>query len=797
MDLSQQSILEAVLESMGEGLVVADADGRFRVFNPMAQQLLGIGSSDIPREEWSNYFSIFRPDMVTPFPAEELPLARALKGESVDFVEMYIRRPGRPGAFINVTGRPIRDASGQIYGGVVVFHDITERKRSEAALLENERRFRTMAEAMPTTVCIYQGTGHAYVNAAALAMLGYSREELMHRGFLDYVHPDFQGMVKERSLARQRGEKVPSRYEIKLVHKDGHEMWVDFTATKIEYEGKPGVLGIAIDVTQRKALEAAQQKAVEAAEAASRAKSTFLANMSHEIRTPMNAVIGLTELILGTELTTLQREYMTMVKDSADSLLVLINDILDFSKIDAGKLELDKTSFQIRETLGDAMKGLALRARGKDLEVACHVHPDVPEFLAGDPLRLRQIVNNLVGNAIKFTPRGEVVLHVTQEPSSDGQSRLHFCVADTGIGIPPDKQQAIFDAFSQADPSTTRRFGGTGLGLAIASKLVGLMGGRLWVESEVGRGSKFHFEVQLKRSTGQPAAPAGTIETLNALPVLVVDDNETNRLILREMLANWRMRPTTVPDAASALAELRRARQSGTPYRVVLTDVHMPVMDGFQLAENIKTNSAFEGTLILMLTSGDSQGDVERCRQVGGSAHLIKPIKQSELFDAIVASLGTAEVVRPAPQVPSPAARATRPLKILLAEDSTTNQRLAVGLLSKLGHTTTVANNGQEAVVALEREPFDLVLMDVQMPEMDGYQATAVIRAREAGKHQHTPIVAMTAHAMKGDREECLAAGMDGYIAKPIRLADLDHVIGEVMGEEEGRGQREEGRGKK
>ena len=310
MELPQQSILEAVLESMGEGLVVADADGRFRVFNPMAQQLLGLGSSDIPREEWSNYFSIFRPDMVTPFPAEELPLARALKGESVDFVEMYIRRPGGSGTFINVTGRPIRAADGQIYGGVVVFHDITERKRSEAALRENERRFRTMAEAMPTTVAIYQGTGHAYVNAACVEMLGYSREELLHRGFLDYVHPDFQGLVKERSLARQRGEKVPSRYEIKLVHKDGHELWVDFNATKIEYEGKPGVLGIAIDVTQRKAIEVAQQKAVAAAEAASRAKSTFLANMSHEIRTPMNAVIGLTDLMLGTELTAVQREYL-------------------------------------------------------------------------------------------------------------------------------------------------------------------------------------------------------------------------------------------------------------------------------------------------------------------------------------------------------------------------------------------------------------------------------------------------------------------------------------------------------
>jgi two-component system, sensor histidine kinase and response regulator len=781
MDLPQQSILEAVLESMGEGLVVADAEGRFRVFNPMAQELLGLGSSEIPREQWSNYFSIYRPDMVTPFPADDLPLARALKGESVDNVEMYIRRPGDLGGkFINVTGRPIRHADGQIDGGVVVFHDITERRRAEAALRESERRFRTMADSIPTTVAIYQGTGHAYVNAAALEMLGYSREELMHRGFLDYVHPDFHELVRQRSLARQRGEYVPPRYEIKLVHKDGHEMWVDFTATRIEYEGKPAVLGIAIDVTQRKALEEAQHKAVEAAEAASRAKSTFLANMSHEIRTPMNAVIGLTELILGTEMTSLQREYMTMVKDSADSLLVLINDILDFSKIDAGKLELDVTPFQIREVLGDAMKGLALRARGKDLEVACHVHPDVPEFLAGDALRLRQIVNNLVGNAIKFTQRGEVVLHVTEVLATEGQAILHFCVQDTGIGIPAEKQQAIFDAFSQADPSTTRRFGGTGLGLAIASKLVGLMGGRLWVESEVGRGSKFHFTASLRPSQGKPPAAAGSVESLTALPVLIVDDNETNRLILREMLVNWRMRPTTVPDGPSALVELRRGRESATPYRVVLTDVHMPGMDGFQLAESIKTNAEFDGTLILMLTSGDGPGDVERCRNVGGSAHLIKPIKQSELFDAIVASLGGGEEFRPAPQPPSAAPRTTRPLRILLAEDSTTNQRLAVGLLSKLGHATTVANNGQEAVAALEREAFDLVLMDMQMPEMDGYQATAVIRAKEAGKHRHTPIVAMTAHAMKGDREECLAAGMDAYIAKPIRLAELDKVIGEV-----------------
>ena len=782
MKLTQQSILEAVLASMGEGLIVADAQGRFQVFNPMAQELLGVGSSDIPPEQWSSYYSVFLPDAVTPFPTDDLPLVRALRGESVDNVEMFVRRPDRPsGAFINVTGRPIMDEEGRVYGGVVVFHDITERKRAEEAIRASEQRFRTMAETMPTTVAIYQGTGHAYVNAAAEVMLGYTRDELLHRGFLDYVHPDFRETVKERSLARQRGETVPSRYEIKLVHKDGRELWVDFAGTTIDYEGKPAVLGIAIDITQRKEMDDAQRKAKEAAEAASRAKSTFLANMSHEIRTPMNAVIGLTELVLGTELTSVQREYLAIVKDSADSLLALINDILDFSKIDAGKLQLDCTRFPVREVLGDTMKGLALRASGKPVEVACHVHSNVPEFIAGDALRLRQVVSNLVGNAIKFTQRGEVVLDVAEESSADEQTCLHFCVRDTGIGIPVEQQQTIFDAFSQADASTTRRFGGTGLGLAIASRLVSLMDGRLWVESEVGRGSEFHFTVRFLRPTSAPAASTSTIESLVDLRVLVVDDNETNRLILHEMLANWQMRPTVVPDAEASLQELRRAQQSGMPYRLVLTDVHMPGMDGFQLVESIKASSKLDSTVILMLTSGDGPGDIDRCRKVGGAAHLIKPIKQSELFDAIVTSLGVVEEVKPAASGPSPIPAEMRPLRILLAEDSLTNQRLAVGILSKWGHQVAVANNGREAVAAVEKESFDLVLMDVQMPEMDGYQATAVIREREAGKNSRIPIVAMTAHAMKGDREDCLAAGMDGYVSKPIRRAELEQVIDEVV----------------
>ncbi len=782
MKLTQQSILEAVLESMGEGVVVADTQGRFQLFNPMAEKLLGVGSSDVPPEQWSSYYAVYLPDGTTPFPTDELPLVRALRGESVDNVEICVRRsPTAPGLILNVSGRPIKSADGQIYGGVVVFYDITRRKQAEQSLRASEQRFRTMAETMPTTVAIYQGTGHAYANAAAAVMLGYSREELMGMSFLQYVHPDFRDLVKERSLARQRGEVVSPRYEIKVVAKDGHSLWVDFAAAPIEYEGKPAVLGVASDITQRKEMEAAQQRAVDAAEAASRAKSSFLANMSHEIRTPMNAVIGMTELLLGTELSSVQREYLGIVRDSAESLLALINDILDFSKIEAGKLELDDAPFQIREVLGDTMKGLALRASGKEVEVACHVHSNVPEIVQGDALRLRQVVSNLVGNAIKFTQQGEVVLDVVEEAAGPHETQLHFTVRDTGIGIPPEKQQTIFDAFAQADSSTTRRFGGTGLGLTIASRLVFLMGGRLWVESRVGRGSKFHFTARLRPAGAVPIIAGPRLESLDGLRVLVVDDNETNRIILREMLANWKMSPTVASDAASALRELESARLAGRPHQIVLTDVHMPGVDGFQLTEQIKSAPNLAGTVILMLTSGDGPGDIERCEKVGGAAHLMKPIKQSELFDAIVRVLGIAQQADLAPS-DVPAAPGIRPLRILLAEDSFANQRLAVGVLSKWGHTVTVANNGHEALAALDKEPFDLVLMDVQMPEMDGYQATAVIRERESRSGGHLPIIAMTAHAMKGDREECLAAGMDGYVAKPIRRAELQKVIREILG---------------
>ncbi len=672
--------------------------------------------------------------------------------------------------------------------------DITDQKAAEELLRDSKEELQAIYDGIGDGVMVLDlETGTILrANPALALMLGYSQEELAGMAAAS-VHPpdELQRVGKEMEKGREGENRM---HDLACLRKDGTIFLADMTGMPIDYQGRPCGVAIFKDVTERKEAEEAlvetnrQLKEATAqanemavkAEAANRAKSEFLANMSHEIRTPMNGVIGMSELLLDGRLTADQREYAEAVRKSGKDLLAIINDILDFSKIEARKMELTAAPFMLRENIGTSMKALAIRANEKGLELVMEVLEEVPDRLVGDWGRLRQVLVNLVGNAIKFTEKGEIVLIIELGSQKNGSVVLAFSISDTGIGIPDDRQESIFSSFTQADSSTTRAYGGTGLGLTISAQLVEMMGGAISVESEPGSGSTFTFDVRLALDTESPK-PVARLEppNLQGLRVLVVDDNATNRRVLEGMLGNWGMVPTSCAGGPEALTAMEAAGNGAEEFGLVLLDLRMPGMDGFEFAERVRNDPAYSGIAIILLTSAVRPEDSTRVAELNIARSITKPVTQSELLDAIIDAISEERNAEPEAE---PEAEPGPRYRILLAEDNEINRTVASRMLERAGHTVVIATDGGEAVAAFARGHFDLVLMDMQMPVMDGIQATAAIRSAEKDTGRRVPIVALTAHAMKGDAERFLDAGMDGYLPKPITFESLYETIEQLIG---------------
>jgi two-component system, sensor histidine kinase and response regulator len=774
----KSSFLAAIVASSADAISGTTLDGKISSWNEGATAIYGYRADEVIGKPMSILSPPDRHDEMFHI------LARIRKGERISHFETVRKTKDGRHIDVSVTVSPVKDAAGKLLGAAGIARDISGRRQADQAMRDSAQRFRDLFERSLDGLYIHDCEGKFLdANPAALTLLGYEREDIVSLNFSSLLSADQIPTALQiiRELEQTGTQKELAEFRLRC--KDGAFVDVETHVLMIPWEGTNcAVLGIARDITERKRQEHELHAAKESAEAASRAKSEFLANMSHEIRTPLSGIMGMVDLALDSELSSEQRGYLDMAKTSADSLLALINGILDFSKIEAEKMNLESASFSLLDLLEPTLKLMALSAHEKGLELSCHVWPDVPEVLVGDPVRLRQVITNLVANAIKFTERGEVIVEVQRKDGAEGAVCLEFSIQDTGIGIAAEKQSTIFDVFTQADGSVTRRYGGTGLGLTISRRLVELMGGCIWVDSAAGGGSTFHFTARFTVPDRNQTAKPGTM-ILAGLPVLVVDDNGTSRRHLGDVLTRWHMKPAFAEDARTAERQLRQAVDRNAAFPLVLVDAEMPEIDGCALVERIRNEPGLAGVKIVMLGGPGWLAGAGWTSRLGVAACLQKPVGVRELFEAIVLALGVMPPAIQSPSHPHPVRPRIRGLRVLVVEDNVVNQKLAVRLLEKGGHIVQVASNGREALEKLKASGFDLVFMDLQMPVMSGFEATAAVRAMEEGSGKRTPIIALTANAMNGDQGRCLAAGMDGYVSKPIGPAQLFAAIEALFGD--------------
>ena len=768
---SRGRMLENIMDTLGEGVYLLDNRGMCTYINREAESLLGWTRQELQGRVLHDLIHPTRADGVH-LDRSECPMHLHTQDNEVyrSETEVFTRKDGQIFP-IAIVAAPIIE-EGRITGSVAAFKDISARKRAEEELRQSDLKQRMLIDNAADAVLIAGTEGELlYVNELATKLLGYSRSELIGASIFSLLPGSFID-VYNTSLSSELRRSKRLHTEVSFTHKQGHKIPLELNAAVLP-DGN--VYVSCRDITLRKEVETTLLRAKDTAEATSKAKSDFLATMSHEIRTPMNGIIGMTELALETELDAEQREYLGLVKSSADALLTIINDILDFSKIESGKMELERVEFDLHALLATTTKLLAVRAEQKGLELIYEIEDGVPDSLLGDPGRLRQVLTNLLGNAIKFTDKGEISVTVRRREIRGSTVVLSFAVVDQGIGIAPDKQFSIFEAFTQADTSTTRKYGGTGLGLAISSQLVAAMGGRLSVKSELGHGSMFSFDASF--SVGVSQHPNQSTVALQGVSVLIVDDNATNLRLLSQLLKKWGMSPTSASSAAQALKIAADAHRDGQTFRLALLDAMMPDADGFELAEKFQHAAEMSGAVMMMLSSAGMRGDAQRCRDLGVLAYLTKPIDQAELYNAVKIALGAQPDSVLITKHNLKESRLQKKLDILLAEDNAVNQKLAVTLLSKWGHKIDVVTDGIQAVERSLQHKYDVILMDLQMPQMGGFEATRLIRERERDHGRHTPIVAMTANAMSEDHQRCLDAGMDDYISKPLDTERLRSML--------------------